>query len=93
MFTAEKIFSLRDDPAIDLDLDPLSRGQLMHQLFSRLTVEPFRAEWSDQELLATIDQCRDREEIKLANDDFWIAIRRAYLKLAKRFLQMESQWR
>src|SRR5690606_38518098 len=41
-FAAARLFCLSDLPSLDLDIDHLTRGQLMHALFESLTEEPMR---------------------------------------------------
>lgn len=93
VFAARKVFRLSDDPCLDLDLDRMSRGRLMHRMFANLTVEPFRLDRSDEELLALIDESRRQEEIQFGDEQLWPPVRQAHLRLARQFLTMEAAWR
>lgn len=90
-WAAALAFRLEDMPAQDLELDRPSAGRLMHGIFEKLTEEPRRFNWSDDELCALIDDLGRRLEIY----DFglWPKFRRRHLDLARRFLSNERQWR
>jgi len=93
IFAAQKVFRLNDEPCLDLDLDRMSRGRLMHRMFANLTVEPFRADWTDEELIAMVDESRKQEEIQFGDEQLWPPVRQAHMRLARQFLQMENDWR
>jgi CRISPR/Cas system-associated exonuclease Cas4 (RecB family) len=93
IFAAQKVFRLNDEPCLDLDLDRMSRGRLMHRMFSHLTAEPFQSERSDDELLQLIDLSRQEEKIQFGDEQMWPPIRQTHLRLARQFLTMEAEWR
>jgi ATP-dependent helicase/nuclease subunit B len=93
IFAAQRIFGLTDEPCLDLDLDRMSRGRLMHRIFAMLGTEPFRSDLNDEEILKVIDEARTLEEIQFAEEQMWPPLRTAHLKLAKNFLKMEKTWR
>ncbi len=93
IFTAQKVLGLSDLPELDLDIDRMSRGKLMHALFEELTVEPIKWDHSDQELIEIIDRCRAKESIHLGDEAVWPLVRAQHVQLAKRFLAFESSWR
>jgi RecB family exonuclease len=93
VFAAQKVFRLNDEPCLDLDLDRMSRGRLMHRMFSHLTAEPFQANRTDEDLLQVIDLSREEEKIQFGDEQMWAPIRQTHLRLAQQFLTMESGWR
>lgn len=93
VFAAKKRFRQADDPALDLDLDPLSRGSLLHSLLEELTIEPMRFDYGDEELLQLIDRIRAETKILLGDERLWPAIRNQHLRLVKMFLVTEKEWR
>lgn len=93
VFAAKKRFRQADDPALDLDLDPLSRGSLLHALLEDLTIEPMRFDYADQELSELIDRVRNDKKIVLGDERLWPAIRSQHLRLLKMFLTTEKEWR
>lgn len=93
IFAAKKRFRQADDPALDLDMDPLSRGSLLHAVLELLTVEPMRFDWNDEELNALIECAREEKKIKTGDERLWPAIRAQHLRFAKMFLNLEKEWR
>lgn len=93
VFAAEKLFHLSHLPEVDLDVDRMTRGRLMHAIFEQLTIEPIRYDWSDNELRVLIDQIKDKLEFVFADDKLWSPLRERYLILAKNFLKFEKEWR
>lgn len=93
IFASQKLFHLSDLPNVDLDVDRMTRGKLMHALFETLSEEPMRFSWSDQELDQVLSDCRVREKIHLADERVWPALAKKYKDLAQRFLQFEKEWR
>ncbi len=93
MYASQRQLKLSDDPALDLDLDRRTRGKLLHALVETLGAEPFRPEWSDEELIDLIEATRAKEEIVLGEERLWPAIRGQHLRLCRQFLEFETDWR
>jgi ATP-dependent helicase/nuclease subunit B len=93
VFAAQRKFKLSDDPALDLDLDRRTRGNLLHAMVERLLAEPMRLTWSDQELSDVIDSVRAEQEIQMGEDRLWPAVRAQHLRLGRLFLDFEKDWR
>lgn len=89
-FAVEKLFQLRDEAAVDLDLDPSSRGLLMHGIFERLTLEPRRWQWEDADLIEVVETAR--AEIQFPDLGLWPGLRQKFVEMAKRFLKVEKKW-
>lgn len=93
IFAAKKRFKQSDDPALDLDMDHMSRGSLLHAVLELLTLEPMRFDWSDIELNEVIAKAREIKQIETGDERLWPAIRAQHLRLAKMFLNFEREWR
>jgi RecB family exonuclease len=93
IFAAEKLFRLLDLPLVDLDLDRRSRGSLAHGLLEKISEEPRRFDWKDEEIISILSELRETLKLKI-NDEFsWRSLREKHLKLARRFLEFEKEWR
>jgi ATP-dependent helicase/nuclease subunit B len=93
IFAAQKIFKLQDHPGLDLDEDPRSKGTFAHALFEVLTFPEFRSDVDDQTLNQILEDLKERQDLTLADPRLWASMKRRYFKLARRFLNFESQWR
>lgn len=92
-FAAERKLKLSDLPALNLDLDRRTRGQLLHAIAERLGEEPLRLDWSDDELAQEIELAREREGVRLGDERLWPAVKAQHVRLAKNFLALEREWR
>lgn len=92
-FAAQRKLKLSDDPALDLDLDRRTRGNLLHGLVEELLQEPIRWDWSDDELKGLVDRVRERLEIQVGDERLWPAVRRQHVRLCRLFLEFEKSWR
>jgi len=93
IFAAKILFHLSDYPNLDLDLDAATRGQLMHALFERLTREPMRFDLDQATLEAEVDLAREQATVQIYDERLWSAQRQRWVKVAKRFLDFEKEWR
>ena len=93
IYAAKRAFRLSDQPNLDLDVDASSRGRLMHALFERLGAEPFRADWSAEEIDAAIEEARVASATELADERLWPSLRARHRDFARRFLAHEREWR
>lgn len=91
---ATKILGLSDLPIIDMDVDHLSRGSLMHKLFEVLTrSEPFRSDYSKAELAEMVEMARRESQLLLADERLWPPLRQKLVDQASRFVDFEREWR
>ncbi|MGE4130869.1 MAG: PD-(D/E)XK nuclease family protein [Bdellovibrionales bacterium] len=93
VFAMEKKFYQKDEPSLDLDLDRLTRGKLLHAILDRLGQEPFQPNRSDEDLMAVVEQAKEEVKVELADERFWPALRSQHIRLAKTFLAFEAEWR
>jgi RecB family exonuclease len=93
VFAAEKLFGLLDLPLVDLDLDRRQRGALAHALLEKISVEPFRPEWPEQEIEAILEQLRHELKLQVHDEFSWRSLKEKHLRLSQRFLHFEKKWR
>jgi RecB family exonuclease len=93
IFAAKHLFKLADDSELDLEVDPLRRGSLMHAVFEELTAEPMRYDYRDDELSEVIERARAKAKIELADERLWAPLRARHMDLARRFLAFEREYR
>jgi RecB family exonuclease len=93
IFAAEKIFNLIDPEIVDLDQDARGRGTLQHAVCERLTEEPIRFDYADDELIQMIQSIIKNSSLKFVSLEFKRMTEISLLKLAKRFLISEKEWR
>ncbi len=92
-FAASKLLRLTDEAVVDLDIDAMSSGRLLHKLFELLTAPPFRSNWSDQELNLLLDRLPVEADVPLADKRLWRMRNQFYLDLSRRFLAFEKNLR
>ncbi|MCB0365136.1 MAG: PD-(D/E)XK nuclease family protein [Bdellovibrionaceae bacterium] len=91
---AAKIFRLSDTPELDMDVDHMSKGSLMHKLFEILTRgEVFRSAYTREELGEAVDQARTESELILADERLWPPLKSKMVDMADRFVSFETAWR
>jgi RecB family exonuclease len=93
VFASRYLFQVSDMPALDLEVDPATRGSLMHKIFELLTSEPFVGTRSDIELADFVEQARLECELEFADPRLWPPLKTRYVDLARRFLAFESEYR
>ncbi|MCB0361257.1 MAG: PD-(D/E)XK nuclease family protein [Bdellovibrionales bacterium] len=91
---ASRLLKLTDRPDLDLDIDRMGRGILVHRIFEVLTEpHPLKVNYEKEELKAIVDQARERVGLILADEKLWEPWRNRLVKMAEDFLSFESQWR
>ncbi|MGZ3722718.1 MAG: PD-(D/E)XK nuclease family protein [Bdellovibrionales bacterium] len=93
IFGAQRKLKLSDDPALDLDLDRRTRGNLLHALVEELLCEPLRWDWSDVEIAGLVEKAREREGIRMGDERLWPAVSAQHVRLGRIFLDHEKKWR
>ncbi len=93
IFAAKHLFRLADDSELDLEVDPLRRGSLMHAVFELLTPEEMRYDFTDDELSALVDEARRKSKVELADERLWSPLKARHIDLAKRFIEFEREYR
>lgn len=93
IFAAQKVLRLKDLPLFDLDVDRRTRGQLAHGVLDKISVEPRRFDWSDQELQVIINDLREPLGLLQMDEFIWNGLRERHVAMAKRYLAFENEWR
>ncbi len=94
IFTAKKMLHLSDLPDVDLDIDYMTRGRLLHAIFDKiLSSEPVNLKISDADLNELIDQAKTETNFKVADMQLWKTLKQRYLYFSKRFIEFEADWR
>jgi CRISPR/Cas system-associated exonuclease Cas4 (RecB family) len=93
VFAAEKLFRLSERPDIDLDIDAMTSGQLIHAVLEKILAEPLNLDRNDNELREMIDGVRRELQMPIAVEALWPQQREKYVLMAQRFLKFEREWR
>lgn len=93
IFAAEKVFHLRDEEALDIDVSSRDRGTLIHALFRALLVHPEKNQLTDETLFQLLEELKlDSHGMEYIDSGLWQAQKKRYVRIAKRFLEVEKQW-
>ncbi len=97
IFAARKLFCLQNLPNIDMDLDALTQGQVMHDIFKKLTQPPFRENYTNPELMQIIQSCVNNQKNhtsgSLWDPRIWDFFKPGLLKMARQFITSEIKLR
>lgn len=90
-FFASRILKLNQDPTLDLDMDPRSRGSLMHGALERLVKDK---KWlaTDDELVALLEEAKHQNQVPVYNDLIWDFIKLEHIKKLRFFIKNEMIW-
>lgn len=93
VFASESLLKLSDLPDIDLDIDRMTRGRLMHALFENLLKRDLMKELSEEELDAVVEKSREQTDFLVGDERLWQGLKKRYLQLGRRFYEFERSWR
>ena len=93
IFYMEDILKVKSPITLDIDMNPLTQGSLTHALLAALTEEPFRSDWTDQQLDDLIEEHLVKEKISLGEKAFKTSFKTMQIKKLQEFLQFEKDWR
>jgi ATP-dependent helicase/nuclease subunit B len=93
VFAAKRVFRLSDLPDLDLDIDFLTRGRLLHAVFERLLADDKNLSFSQEDLAHVVERSKEDIKLELADQRLWPVLRNRMIELAHRFLQFEKDWR
>ncbi len=94
IYQATRLFKLTDQPSLDLDIDPMTKGVLTHKIFEKLTrPQPMNFDLTDIEISDLIDLARFENDMLLGDERLWMSQKKKYFKIARRFLEFERVWR
>ncbi len=93
VFVAKSLFHLSDLPNLDMDIDHLSRGKILHALLEEVVQEPFSSKLSQERILEILNAIRIREKIEVQSEIVWDSMCRKYQEITEQFLNFEKDWR
>lgn len=93
-FTAAKLLRLSDFADVDLDIDALTQGRLMHACADRLLEGDILVKGVETNQLSQIvDEERAKLGIVIAVEELWPKQREIYVNLLAKFIEFEMNWR
>ncbi len=94
IYQATRLMKLTDQPSLDLDIDHMTKGSLIHKIFEKLTrVQPMRFDLSEVEISNVIDEAKQENQMLLGDERLWTSQKKKYVKIANKFLEFEKTWR
>ena len=86
---ASRGFRLRDYSVVSVDLDPMQRGTLAHDLFQYLMTDDLYKSVSDLQITDFLEEKRIKQKLFPNDDLFWALQKNKFLLTAKRFCTHE----
>lgn len=93
IFTTEKLFHLSDLPDVDLDIDAMTSGRLIHGVLERIMVEPVQFDLNQQKIANLVDEVRAQIGFVLSDERLWELQKNNYIKIVGGFIKFEKEWR
>lgn len=93
LFASKRLFRLVDEPELDLDVDKMGTGRVLHKMLYYLLDEPLKLNWTDSEIESIIERCSAEEGLVLATPPIWSSLKQRYIQIAKKFLTAEKETR
>lgn len=91
---ASRLLRLSDRPDLDLDVDRMGRGSLLHKIFEILTEHhPLVTSLDDEAIVQIVNRARVASDLQMADERLWPPLQGKLVDLARRFLAFESEWR
>ncbi|MFK8138082.1 MAG: PD-(D/E)XK nuclease family protein [Bdellovibrionales bacterium] len=90
-FAARSLFGLQELPDLDLDIDRMKNGSIIHRLFELILKD--QDHLGDLDLAAIVDQVCQENKSELGDQRRWSSLKTYYLKLAQKFQKFEIEWR
>lgn len=90
---AEKVFKLKDEPEVDLQVDAMTRGQLIHELFHRILTNSKTTHLEAMDIETILDDVYLELKPKVTSFGYWKQYRQKLSKICSRFIQFEIDWR
>ena len=79
-------------PSLDLDVDSMTRGRLMHKVCEEIVKKELFA-LNKEQIAELVDRCRDEIEMEIYSDEMWKFVRTQYGELTQDFIRHEVEWR
>lgn len=93
IFSAKKLFKLHDERALDLDIDPSIRGQLIHKIFEKLLQNDLFLTIDDQALMNLIEEAKNEVNFVCSDLILWKNQKFFFIKQSQNFIEFEKKWR
>lgn len=91
-FYALKGLGLSDLPSLDIDIDHMTKGQLIHKI-CEIIVADGNFSLSIDVIDGIVERARTELEMVVYSDEIWKFLKPYYVKTTKGFVQFEQQWR
>ncbi len=90
---SKKIFCLVDLPDIDLDIDYLTRGRLLHGVAEAIYREYPNLDIEKHKIPEIFEKVRAELETPVFDKNIWDGQRIKYIKMIENFIEFEKEWR
>ncbi len=91
IYKSQKVYRLSASPEIDIDVDPMTRGQFVHEMFEKILTN-LKSDWSDQKINELIESIKVGRQLDYYQDQLWLLQKRKYFHLAQKFINFEKRW-
>lgn len=91
-FFAQKGLGLSQLPSLDLDIDYMTRGRLIHKICEDLLASDQLTK-TPQEIEALVEHARAAIDMPIYNNEIWSFLKPFYLELTQNFIKFELEWR
>ncbi len=91
-FFAKNKLHLERKPGLDIEIDPMTRGSLVHSLCERV-VAGQNFSLNADEVDTLVEQTRKTMDMEVYNEDIWSFLKPFYVQLIQRFMESERNWR
>jgi ATP-dependent helicase/nuclease subunit B len=88
---ASKGFKLRDHSVVSVDLDPMEKGTLAHDLFEFLMTDEIYKQITVQKISDYLDQKRNSRRLYPNDDLFWSIQKNKFIQIGFRFSENEKK--
>lgn len=89
---AKKSLGLSELPSLDLDIDRMTNGQLIHKICEIIIGEQ-KFILIDSQIDAIIENARSALDVVVYSDEIWKFLKPYYFNVTKAFIEFELQWR
>ena len=89
---AKKALGLKDNRPLDLDMDPMNQGRLLHKICEDI-ISHGNFQLTHGELSERVEKARLDLEIVTYTGEIWDFLKPYYIKMAHSFMEMERDWR
>ena len=89
----ERVWGQSDLPDLDLDLDVMTRGKLLHRVFENLLESHILPQLSLEHVEQIVRQSMDDIEMQIGEPKLKLSMERRIARIALEFLEREREWR